>query len=299
MRHAIVFLALTLGAVAAEPQAIRFAPYSGELAYGLTVVPPWQDGGKLVISFPEHLEAGESGDINILRYYTKEPRGRWQVSPDGQTAVLDVESPATPGVWIKASGKVAGPERIEFVFAITNKTARPLVTINPLYCHQYASLTGFPQRAGQPRQPFPNFEHVYALTQGRVIRMSAVSTRDPQSRVRGANVVGCPQPENPFAENHGGRLPSPVDAAISAVTSLDGSRKLILAWTPGKSFLSNAEIPCIHADPYYGTIQPGKSAQARGVLILTEKPLEPEMLRLLKRGEGKAPGRSGKAPLRP
>jgi hypothetical protein len=131
---------------------------------------------------------------------------------------------------------------------------------------------------------------VYALIGGQVVRMSAVSTRDPKSRVRGANVIGCTQPENPFAENHGGRLGSRVDAAISAVTSLDGNRKLILAWTPGKSFLSNAEIPCIHADPYYGTIEPGKSAEARGVLILTTQPLEPEMLRLLKQGEGKAPG---------
>ena len=73
-----------------------------------------------------------------------------------------------------------------------------------------------------------------------------------------------------------GRPPAP--CRRSAVTSLDGRRKLILAWTPGSRLLSNAEIPCLHADPFFGTIGPGRSAEARGVLILTEGPLDPAIL---------------------
>jgi hypothetical protein len=271
-----------------KTQEIRFAPYSGELAYGLTVLPPWQDGGRLVINFPEHLEAGTEGEIGILRHYFKEPGRRWQVARDGKTAALNLESPKTPGVWVSARGRIAGRDRIEFVFVIRNETTHPLVWVTPLFCYQYAGLTGFPQKAPPSPDPFPNFDHIYTVMGGRVVQMSAVRTRDPHSRVRGATVVGCNQPENPFAENHGGRLDSPVDAAISAVTSLSDRRKLILAWTPGKSFLSNAEIPCLHADPYFGTIRPGRSAEARGLLILTEGAVEPPMLRMLKRGEGKA-----------
>lgn len=288
MPRKFLVIALALVPLAAQPQAIRFAPYSGELAYGLGILPPWRDGGSLVVNFPEHLEAGEDGEIGILRYYFKEPGARWQVAPDGKTAALELESPKTAGVWVKARGRVAGRDRVEFVFAITNRTSRPLVRVDPLFCHQYAGLAGFPQKAPPSPGPFPNFDHVYAVADGRVVRMSEVWTRDPHSRVRGASVAGCRQPENPFAENHGGRLRSPVDAAISAVTSLDHRRKVILAWTPGKSFLSNAGIPCLHADPYFGTIQPGRSAEARGLLIMTEGPLEPAMLRMLERGEGRA-----------
>jgi hypothetical protein len=288
MLYIFAMFVLGLFPLAAESQEMRFSPYSGELAYGLSIVPPWRDGGRLVVNFPEHLEAGNDGDVGILRYYFKEPGGCWRVSADGKTAFLDIESPKTRGVWVKARGRVAGKDRVEFVFTITNKTARPLIWVNPLFCHHYAGLTGFPLKAPSAVAPFPNFEHIFALLEGRMVRMSDVWTRDPHSLVRGANVKGCQQPEGPFAENHGGRLRSPVDAAISAVTSLDGRRKLILTWTPGKSFLSNAEIPCLHADPYFGTIQPGRTAEARGWLIMTEAPLEPAMLELLARGKGKA-----------
>ena len=288
MPHEFLAVALALIPLAAQSQTIRFAPYSGEMAYGLRVLPPWRDGGSLVVNFPEHLDAGDDGEIGILHYYFKEPGGHWEVAPDGSIAVLDVESPKTPGVRVKARGRVAGRDRVEFVFAITNGTSRPLVCVEPLFCHQYASLAGFAHKAPVAPGPFSNFEHIYAIVDQRVVRMADVWTRDPHSRVRGANVAGCDQPENPFAENHGGRLRSHVDAAISAASSLDHRRKVILAWTPGKSFLSNAEIPCLHADPYFGTIQPGTSAEARGLLILTEDPLESVMLQLLERGMGEA-----------
>src|SRR5436190_495637 len=63
----------------------RFEKYSGEYAYGLTVLPPWADGGRLVVNFPEHLEY-ESRGMGILRYSDKEPRGHWEVSADGGRA---------------------------------------------------------------------------------------------------------------------------------------------------------------------------------------------------------------------
>jgi hypothetical protein len=290
MRPTLAIAVFLFGAVLAPAQGIRLEPYSGELAYGLSVVPPWQDGGRLVINFPEHLEAGGDGSVSILRYYEKEPPGRWAVSADGRSAVLDVQSAKTPGVWVKARGKVSGTDRIEFVFTISNKSSRPLVMITPLYCHHYAGLSGFPQRTESSADTVPNFEHTYAFLGGQMVRMSSVSTRDPRAKVRGANAAGCPQPVSDFVVNHGGLLRAPVDAAISAITSIDGRRSLILAWTPGKSFLSNAEIPCVHADPYYGTIEPGESAQARGVLMLTGRPLEPAMRKLLKNGWGRATG---------
>ncbi len=286
------FLILGLGAAlsAAPSPGIRFEPYSGELAYGLAVTPPWQDGGRLLISFPEHLDALDDGDrnIKILHYYETQKLTRWQVAPDGLSAILDVESPFTPGLVVHAKGQVVDRDRIQFVFTIDNQSDRPLRWIDPLFCHHYAGLTGFPQRAPQAPEAFSNFEHVYTVVNGRVLRVSTVSTKQAQSRVRGAEVTGSPQPANPFAENHGGSLPFGVDAAISAVTSLDGQRKLILSWTPGKTFLSNAEIPCVHADPSFGGVAPGDSVTARGLLIMTEGALQPALLELLKQGQGRA-----------
>ena len=42
--------------------------------YGLLVLPPWEDGGKLVINFPEHLEY--DGGMGILRYSDAVPGNR-------------------------------------------------------------------------------------------------------------------------------------------------------------------------------------------------------------------------------
>jgi hypothetical protein len=41
----------------------------------------------------------------------------------------------------------------------------------------------------------------------------------------------------------------------------------------GQSILSNKFIPCAHADPYYGTIEPGASAEATGEVYFTGKPI--------------------------
>jgi hypothetical protein len=59
------------------------------------------------------------------------------------------------------------------------------------------------------------------------------------------------------------------------VTSLDGKRKVIFWWTPGKSMIANAFIPCIHADPYFGTIRTGQQAYAEGMILFTEGDIEP------------------------
>jgi hypothetical protein len=61
-----------------------------------------------------------------------------------------------------------------------------------------------------------------------------------------------------------------MDLALSVVTSMDNRRKVIFWWTPGKSMIANANIPCIHADPYFGTLRPGQKAYAEGMILFTE-----------------------------
>jgi len=41
--------------------------------------------------------------------------------------------------------------------------------------------------------------------------------------------------------------------------------------------LANGTLPCVHADPSYPELRPGASAEATGVLIFTEEPLEKVM----------------------
>ena len=39
--------------------------------------------------------------------------------------------------------------------------------------------------------------------------------------------------------------------------------------------IANANIPCIHADPYFGTLLPGDTAYAEGYILFTEGDVQP------------------------
>ena len=39
--------------------------------------------------------------------------------------------------------------------------------------------------------------------------------------------------------------------------------------------IANARIPCMHADPYFGTLKPGEDADAEGLILFTGGDLTP------------------------
>jgi hypothetical protein len=285
MKAAVVTL-IVMAAFGTPAEGPRFEKYAGEYAYGLTILPPWADGGKLVVNLPEHLEY-EARGMGILRHNDQEPRGHWEVAADGGRATLNVESPSAPGVRIEAEAKAVGKDRVEITVRILNGGKIPLPAVKPLYCFHYRELSGFPQWVD-------NFKHTYVLRGGKPVALAEVPTKSAQAKVKGGTIAGCDQHDNGFAEKQGGLIDGGVDAAVAAVEALDGRRKVLVAWSPGKSILSNANIPCLHADPYYGTIEPGQSAEAKGVLLFTEGPLDEAFSRLRDESRGAPAPRPGK-----
>ena len=282
----LIAVSATLGCVAAE--STRLAPYTGrkEMAFALDIVAPWADGGRLTINLPEHLQFQTTGNSGIIREYNKDIKG-WTISQDGQKATLSADSPFQPGVHVDGEAKVIAAERIEFSIKVTNGGKVPLPGVNGLFCHHYRGLTGFPQYS-------ENFKHTFVSIGGKLTALADIPTAKPETDVKGANVAGCPQrpvDAQSFAAKFGGMIEKDLDAALVAVTALDGKRKMILSWTPGMCVLSNAQIPCVHADPFFGLIEPGKSAEARGVVVFTDAPLEEAVTALRKEGAGAAPAK--------
>jgi len=285
MKCAVLLGVLCVGVLSSSAWTaeMRFVKHAGRLAYGLEIRPPWEDGGKLVINFPEHLERWP-GTQGILRHNDKEPRGHWEVSADGLSATLDVESSTMPGVWVKGTGRAAGADRAELTMRIENRSQNRLPGIRPLYCFHYRHLTGFPQW-------IDNFQHAYVVMGGKPVALADIATARDDADVKGAYVRGCDQHDSDdFPRGRGGLIDKELDAALIAVTALEGPRKLVIAWPPGKSILSNAAIPCAHADPYYGAIAPGESRQATGLVIFTQEALEGVVIELIKAGVGAPPG---------
>lgn len=241
--------------------------------YGLNINSPWENGGTLFMHFPEHLEYNPVGNT-ILRHYDNIPTP-WIISPDGQQASYRVESPALQHVIVESFARRALKSEIPFdVYAvklamrITNSGEQTLPVIRPLICLQYRGLTGFPQRLQE------NYQHNFIVINDRLTSLSDLPTADPKTTFKGCVVKGCPQRDT-RSEKNGGLISQDMDLALSVVTSLDGKRKIIFWWTPGKSMIANANIPCIHADPYFGTLKPGQQAYAEGMIIFTEGDIGP------------------------
>jgi hypothetical protein len=121
------------------------------------------------------------------------------------------------------------------------------------------------------------------MQEGQLLNLDSIPTFNPKATAKVAYVRGCSQHDcDHFAQGRGGLIDRDIDRALIAVTDQRGNRKILIAFTPGKSILSNAVIPCAHADPYFGTLEPGASAEATGVILFSEKSL-PEALQELAR----------------
>lgn len=239
--------------------------------YGLSMTVPWESGGSLFINFPEHLEYGPQGNT-ILRHHDPRPIP-WIISPDGRQASYRVESEVAPGVIVEAFARTAredeyptGTKGVYVAMRISNGGDADLSSVRPLLCLQYRKVAGFPTW-------FDNFDHNYVSIGGRLTALSDLPTEAPDTKFKGAVVAGCPQRDT-RAERRGGLIGQDMDLAASVVSSMDGRRKILIWWTPGKSMIANANIPCIHADPYFGTIAAGESAYAEGMILFTEQDAE-------------------------
>ena len=71
-----------------------------------------------------------------------------------------------------------------------------------------------------------------------------------------------------------------VDAPVVAVTSPDGKYVFAIAWPRPRSVLSNADLPCVHADPVLPKCPPRRRVHVRGKLYLFEGTLDDLLARV-------------------
>jgi hypothetical protein len=230
------------------------------MAYGLNIVPPWPDGGSVFVNLPEHLEY-MPGTRGIARHHDKRTNV-WKANADSTEAGYDVESLTEPGVFFSVIAKTMD-STVNFEVTIRNRSKQTLHSLRPLFCFQYHHLKGFPMRLSD------NFKHTFTIAGGKCVAVSDVTVRNPKAIARMAQVRDCVDEHNWWAEEMGGFMEQRIDRALTILTASQGERKILLRWTPGKNFLSNTFIPCIHADPCLGDLAPGEASSVKGELIFT------------------------------
>jgi hypothetical protein len=255
--------------------------WDSRLTYGLMINAPWEDGGEISLLFPEHLEYNPVGNT-ILRHYDSIPVP-WIISPDRTQASYRVESPALDNVFVEAFARTISKDEFPFpvegvklAMKIANNGDITFPVIRPLLCMQYGGLKGFPQSNQE------NYQHNFIIMDDEIVALADLPTENENTTFKGCVVKGCPQHDT-RAEQNGGLIQKEMDLALSVVTSTDNKRKVIIFWTPGKSMIANANIPCMHADPYFGTLKPGEEAYAEGYIIFTDQDVEPVIQNLKSR----------------
>lgn len=270
-RRAAMLAALAAVVIAAPPVAgeggngetvsrIRIRSYpqtdSEKAAYTVRMDSPWENGGYLHVNFPEHLEYGPVG-YTITRYSDSRPPA-WLIEQDGKFAHYEVTSipgRGVDGVRVQAAARVIEPDRVRMTLAIINHSDKTLHDIKPLLCFQYKGLAGF------SRSDDENFKYTYVVLDGRITALADLSTTKSDASAKAAPVKGVRPYRFDFAKKRGGYIDRPLDLGLSAITSKDGARAVILYAPAGESVLSNLAIPCLHADPYFGHVPPGESKE--------------------------------------
>ena len=84
-------------------------------------------------------------------------------------------------------------------------------------------------------------------------------------------MAGGPPVHVPLPWGKGGET---ADIGVAAVTSADSRYVFAIAWPNAGSILSNAHIPCVHADPRWPPCPPGRRVHVRGKIYLLEGTLD-------------------------
>lgn len=235
------------------------------MAYGLNIMPPWPDGGSIFVNLPEHLEYMPE-TMGIARHHDHRANV-WRTSDDSLHAEYAVESLTEPNVFFSAKASSTG-HRATLEVSITNRSEKKLHSLRPLFCFQYNFLKGFPIRLSD------NFNHTFVIIVGHPVAVSDLVVENPDAIARMAQVGSCKDEHNWWAEEMGGFISRPIDSACTILRATDDDRKVVVRWWPGKNFLSNSYIPCIHADPCIGDLEPGQTVRVKGEIIFSRASLD-------------------------
>ncbi len=223
---------------------------------------PWMDS-PIKLRFPEtvHTDTLEYIDHTIEGISPAtdptELAGEWHQDDDAETLWFE---------WDVANATIGGrlsPNEydVDLEIWVGNKTGR-IIPVAVQFCPILAG-TLFEDKS---------LERTWIYTDGEWVAMADTDRGDGRETLTHYPVEGGPELQIPRSIWGVSSDVSGLDAV--AVTSEDGRYVFALAWPSARSLLSNAEIPCVHADPVLPECPPGKRVHRRGKLYLFEGTLD-------------------------
>lgn len=117
----------------------------------------------------------------------------------------------------------------------------------------------------------PELSRTYLHSGGQWVKMSETDRGGHDRALTHYPVAGGPELQVPPPWGKGGVT---ADTDVVAVVSEDGQYVFAVAWPQARSILSNAHIPCVHADPIIPFCEAGRRVYVRGKLYLLRGTLD-------------------------
>jgi hypothetical protein len=275
MAAAALAAILTAGGAMADPAktAVKVDPVPVQGGYphamSVAISPPWEQEGRWILRAPETI--GSNHGLLFIDHSRPDmpPVTRpkhpleWKRSRHGILFYdCDLENGISFSVRIRP-----GERDVEISSAITNGYVADMTDSGNQYCLIQKGVRGFED---------PHAERTFIRVKGRWLALA---------RTRPGPKAG----EKPFfiVTNTADRPPLPAaqierswwakeqaDVPLIATVSEDGGRVTALAFDNSYKIMTNADIPCIHADPMFPDCPAGGTAQVRGKIYFVEGTLD-------------------------
>ncbi len=223
----------------------------------LWIRPPWEWADYLWLDLPEAIFSGDEllflshRSYHFTPRYLDLPRIDWRTIPCG----FAVERVLPNGVGFAVSARVRGRNAVDLTFSVSNGSQTSLEGVISQACLFL--------RASKEFSEFTNTnKYVHAAGRGWVslaAALEAPSDSSPKSEYR----VGW----------RGG--PAMLDLPVIAARSSTSGRLVAMTWHEHTySVIGNPGHPCLHADPWFGTLRSGESRTVRGEIVFFDGDLD-------------------------
>ncbi|MFC1713634.1 hypothetical protein ACFL6S_08200, partial [Candidatus Poribacteria bacterium] len=234
--------------------------------HAVEMVPPWDTEGHLTLRFPETLHSNlgllfiDHYRADMLPVVDLQKLPDWQVDPDTGAISYQCQLPNK----VEFSGRITpGTDELDLEFTVKNGTDAELSRLGTQFCLVQSPCPTFST---------PELTNTYILHDGKWLALSdstfkkSIPDKPPwiigSVKDRPGPKPGASHPDAWYVCHE------PADAPLIATVSRDGAHVLAIAWSTGRSVMSNGWIPCLHADPVLPNCTPVESVSVKGKIYL-------------------------------
>ena len=240
-----------------RPHKLRTVPayFPDRPSTSVQVQLPWNGGGVTNLMLPECLYSGETlvftgqNWVAVEAEYPQEVQPEWkEIAP---ARLLRYEHSLGEEYVLRAEVQVR-EGAIDQQLSIENRTKQPLTDLRAQICF-----------AAQQAQDFStgDLSRVYVPVGGTMTPITEVPKAGVWDTLkRYLLVAGVPSPDDVAR----------ADAPLIALANQPGTHAIGVSWPTARYVFTNAELSCIHADPYLPDCPAGDTVSVRGTITFVE-----------------------------